>query len=77
MIDTASSDNPLLRVRVSLKEDASIAAVQTGLRNEGFDQKLWNEEENFTEGVIHPDQVEGLSRVAGVDSVKTLREVWT
>lgn len=62
-------------VHVALKDDPNLALVQTGLRNAGFDQKLYVEELNRMEGTIGKEQVNNLLLVPDVDAVKVIREV--
>lgn len=67
-----------LYVAVTLKANASLALVQTGLRNAGFDQKVsrFNEKEIYVlEGNIDSTQVSNLDGLPHVEGVETIREV--
>jgi hypothetical protein len=59
-----------ISIVVTLKKGASVAAVQTGLRNAGFDQKLATDTSFY--GTIDEDQYRNLAVITGIDSVKPM-----
>ena len=63
----------LVFAHVVPKENASLAILEAGLRNAGFDQRRYIE--GRYEGTIEDNQMNNLLAVTGVDSVKAIREI--
>lgn len=61
---------------VKLVEDPNLARAQIDLRNAGFDQKTYDADDRRMEGTVSPDQIDLLSKLPDVESVKAHHEVW-